>query len=340
MNFSHGGDVKSFALQIGCDVDEVVDLSSNINFLKPEKDIDFNSLNISGYPTYDILYEKISKLYGINSEQLELFNGGSSAIFSLLRLFETRHIHIYSPAYLEYKKAATKLNYTIELINRFTDLDKFVAPNSLVVFVNPSTPEGSFYDMDSLMKKWIEKKCTILIDESFLDFTSFESVIKYLKTYEDIYILKSMTKFYSSAGIRVGGVISSKNNIKQLKNLEPVWKISQFDSHYIQAVLEDKRFPKISKAVNIANKELLKNILKQSRYISHIFPSSANFVLVQLKGLDAVEFQNLLKEYKIMVRNCTNFDFLDGSFVRIAVKSKEHIDLLKKALTTMENNCI
>ncbi|MEA2049619.1 MAG: histidinol-phosphate aminotransferase family protein, partial [Campylobacterota bacterium] len=142
MNFSHGGDVKSFALQIGCDVDEVVDLSSNINFLKPEKDIDFNSLNISGYPTYDILYEKISKLYGINSEQLELFNGGSSAIFSLLRLFETRHIHIYSPAYLEYKKAATKLNYTIELINRFTDLDKFVAPNSLVVFVNPSTPEG------------------------------------------------------------------------------------------------------------------------------------------------------------------------------------------------------
>ncbi len=332
MNFSHGGDVNSFALEIGCGVDEIIDLSSNINFLKPEKDIDFNSLDISSYPNYDNLYESISTLYGISSDQIELYNGGSSAIFSLFRFFETRAVNIYSPAYLEYKKAAVKLGYSIELINRFTDLDRFVAPKSLVVFVNPSTPEGSFYDIESLMEKWISKKCTILIDESFLDFTSYPSVIKYLDSYDDIYILKSMTKFYSSAGIRVGAVISSKENIQKLKQTEPLWKISQFDSHYIQEVLKDDNFSKISKAVNITNKEYLTQILKEFKYTQFVFNSSANFVLMQLKTINSKQFQELLKPYKIMVRDCSNFDFLDESFVRVAVKSKKDLEKLEMSL--------
>ena len=330
--FSHGGDIVSFASKIGCSVDEVIDLSSNINFLKPEINIDFNTLDISSYPSYDKLYKKIANLYEIDTNQIELFNGGSSAIFSLFRYFDTRHCYIYSPAYLEYKKASISFNYTYELINRFVSLDTNIISNSLVVFVNPSTPDGSFYDIDSLMQKWIEKDCTILIDESFLDFTSFESATKYIKQYDKLFILKSMTKFYSSAGIRLGAIVSSSSNISKLKQSEPLWKISQFDSHYIQTVLDDNNFSKVSKAVNIKNKEYLKNILKQCKYVSTVFPSSSNFVLIQLKTINAKKFQELLKPYKIMVRDCSNFDFLDDSFVRVAVKSEKNLQFLQKVL--------
>ena len=331
-NFSHGGDIISFASDIGCRVDEVIDLSSNINFLKPDINIDFNTLDISSYPSYDKLYKKIAKLYDIDTNQIELFNGGSSAIFSLFNHFDTRHCYIYSPAYLEYKKASTRCGYSYEFINRFVNLDQNILPDSLVVFVNPSTPDGSFYDIDKLISMWIKKNCTILIDESFLDFTSFPSAIKYIKQYDKLYILKSMTKFYSSAGIRVGAVVSSKNNISKLKQNEPLWKISQFDSHYIQTVLDDKNFSKVSRAVNINNKEYLKKFLKRSKYVSTVFPSSANFILVQLKNINAKQFQELLKPYKIMVRDCSNFDFLDDSFVRVAVKSEKHLQVFQKAL--------
>ncbi len=182
------------------------------------------------------------------------------------------------------------------------------------------------------MSIWIEKNCTILIDESFLDFTSFKSVISYLKTYDKLYILKSLTKFYSSAGIRLGTVISSKNNIEKQKEFEPIWKISHIDQEYIKSVTKDKNFTKISKAINIRNKELLTEILNKNKYVSYILPSSANYVLVQLKEIKANQFQELLKPYRIMIRNCSNFDFLDDSFVRVAVKSEKHINKLRVAL--------
>ena len=332
MNFTHGGDIKGFALELGCAQEDVVDLSSNINFIRTKNKIDFNTLDIASYPDYEDLYKSIAALYDADTRQIELFNGGSSAIFSLFRHFKTKDVSIYSPAYLEYKKAAVTFEYRIELINRFTDMDRPVKEGSLIVFVNPSTPDGTFYEIDTLMKQWIEKKCTILIDESFLDFTPYPSAMKYLQSYDDIYILKSMTKFYSSAGIRVGAIISSKENIQELKKTQPLWKISRFDSHYIQEMLKDEEFADISKTLNTLNKEYLIKMLQTFKYTQQVFDSSANFVLLQLKDINAKTFQEMLKPYKIMVRDCSNFDFLDESYVRIAVKSKKELEKFEMSL--------
>lgn len=330
--FEHGGQIEKFAFDLGCKVSEIIDLSSNINFVKPQINVDFNTLDISSYPTYDKLYEKIAFNYGVKTSQIELFNGGSSAIFTLFKHLALETCTIYSPAYLEYKKAALNFDYELNLINRFENINQEVKENSFVIFVNPSTPDGKYYELEELMKTWIEKSCTILIDESFLDFCDKPSVIKYLETYDKLYILKSMTKFYSSAGIRVGTIVSTKENIEKLKEFEPMWKLSQFDSNYLQAALDDKLFKNISKAINIKNKIELENILKNSTLIEEIFESSANYLLVKLKNLKAKEFQELIKPYKIMVRDCSNFDFLDERFIRIAVKSSNANEILQKAL--------
>lgn len=330
--FEHGGQIEKFAFDLGCSVAEIIDLSSNINFVKPQINIDFNTLDISSYPTYDKLYEKISSNYGVESSQIELFNGGSSAIFTLFKHLNLNSCTIYSPAYLEYKKASLNFGYELNTINRFEDINEKVKENSLVIFVNPSTPDGKYYDLEELMQTWIESSCTVLIDESFLDFCDKPSAIKYLETYDKLYILKSMTKFYSSAGIRVGTIVSTKQNIEKLKRFEPMWKLSQFDSNYLQSALDDKLFKNISKAINIKNKIELENILKESDLIEEIFESSANYLLVKLSNLNAKEFQEKIKPYKIMVRDCSNFDYLDERFVRIAVKSSSANEILQRAL--------
>ncbi len=330
--FEHGGQIEKFAFDLGCNVSEIIDLSSNINFVKPQINIDFNTLDISSYPTYDKLYEKIALNYGVETSQIELFNGGSSAIFTLFKHLSLQTCTIYSPAYLEYKKASLNFGYELNTINRFENINENVKENSLVIFVNPSTPDGKYYDLEELMTTWIEKSCTILIDESFLDFCDKPSAIKYLETYDKLYILKSMTKFYSSAGIRVGTIVSTKENIQKLKRFEPMWKLSQFDSNYLQAALDDKLFKNISKAINIKNKIELENILKSSALVEEIFESSANYLLIKLKNLSAKEFQEKLKAYKIMVRDCSNFDYLNERFVRIAVKSSSANEILQKAL--------
>ena len=330
--FEHGGQIEKFALELGCDVSEIIDLSSNINFIKPQINIDFNTLDISSYPTYDKLYEKIASNYGVQSDEIELFNGGSSAIFRLFKHLNLESCNIYSPAYLEYKKASLNFVYKLNLINRFENIDAEIKKNSLVIFVNPSTPDGKYYELEELMKKWMENSCTILIDESFLDFCDKPSAIEYLKTYDKLYILKSMTKFYSSAGIRVGTIVSTKENIEKLKEFEPMWKLSQFDSSYLQEALEDKVFKSVSIKINEKNRLELESILKSSSLVEEISVSSANYMLVKLKDIKAKEFQERLKPYKIMVRDCSNFDYLDDRFIRVAVKSSSANDSLKRAL--------
>jgi len=328
----HGGNITAFAQNINCSVDEVIDLSSNINSVKPHISIDFNTLNISAYPNYEKLENAIAQLYNVERSQLELFNGATTAIYTLFRELNLNHCTLYAPLYLEYEKSAQLNNYTIEYINRVKEINKEVKENSFVVFVNPSTPDGKFYDIDKLINKWIEKGCTILIDESFLDFTPFNSAIEHLKSYNKLYILKSMTKFYSSAGIRIGALLSNSTNIAKIKKQEPLWKISQFDSHYLQSALKDKNFIKTSNKINSTNKIYLTTLLKSSSLINKIYPSDANFIMVKLHKINAEQFQEKLLPYKIMIRDCSNFKFLDNSFVRIAVKGREALKILERAL--------
>jgi len=330
--FEHGGDVTAFAEACGCKVNEVTDLSSNINFVKPRIEIDFNALNISAYPSYDRLYHSIAMHYNVDRSQIELYNGGSTAIFSFFRELALPHCTIYSPAYLEYKKAAQLFGYELQIIDRFTHFEAEIKENSLIIFVNPSTPDGMFYEIEKLLILWQEKNCTVLIDESFIEFTSYHSASKYLEAYDNLYILKSMTKFYGAAGIRVGTLLSQASNIEKLRKNEPLWKLSEFDSAYIQAVLKDDGFKVRSDIANEKSKRYLLGILQNAKQIKTIYPSDANYILVELEDMTAKEFQKLLLPYKIMIRPCENFDGLGEQHVRIAVKSIEDLKILAKGI--------
>jgi threonine-phosphate decarboxylase len=331
--YSHGGDVNSFAAHCGCSVNEVIDLSSNINFITPA--VDFNSLTLNAYPTYEILTEALAEHYHVNRDEMELFNGGSSAIFSLMRFFDNPTCTIYSPAYLEYKKAATLYGKKIALINRFEAMDTEVEENSLVIFVNPSTPDGRYYEIDVLMQMWKAKNCTILIDESFLEFCEGKSATGYLQTYDKLYVLKSQTKFYGCAGVRVGIVLSNASNIAALRGKEPLWKISALDSHFLITALADESFRAQSWELNTEAKTYLKTILDNSPLFEEVFESDANFFLVRLSSMSAKEFQEKLILHRIMVRDCSNFDFLDERYVRIAVKELGALKQFEEVLCSL-----
>jgi threonine-phosphate decarboxylase len=73
-------------------------------------------------------------------------------------------------------------------------------------------------------------------------------------------------------------------------------------------------------------------MLKKSNLIENIYPSSANFVMVKLKDIEAKTFLEKLIPHKIMIRNCANFDFLDENFIRIAIKDITSLRLLENIL--------
>lgn len=308
------------------------DFSSNINFVKPNVNIDLNTLPLDEYPTYDSLYEKLAQNYGVNTNQIELFNGISSAIFSLFRFLDLENCAIYSPANLEYKKACVNFSYQIRTINRHEDIYLPLKEGSLVIFENPSLIDGVYVDIEKLLEYWSEKNCTVLIDETQFDFCDGISAITKLQSYDKLYILKSMASFYGVAGISVCSIISNETNVSSIKKFEPNYKISTFDANYLQAILEDKGFKTVAKAINLKSKMQLEKILKQCELFEKVYDSKANYFLVKLKNLTSKEFLKMLSVYDIQIVDCSIFDYLDESFVRISVKNSQSNQVLKEAL--------
>lgn len=308
------------------------DFSSNINFVKPNVNIDLNTLPLDEYPTYDSLYMKLVQNYGVNTNQIELFNGISSAIFSLFRFLDLEDCTIYSPANLEYKKACVNFSYQIRTINRHEDIYLPLKEGSLVIFENPSLIDGVYVDIEKLLEYWSEKNCTVLIDETQFDFCDGISAITKLQSNDKLYILKSMASFYGVAGSSVCSIISNETNVSSIKKFEPNYKISIFDANYLQAVLEDKGFKTVAKAINLKSKMQLEQILKQCELFEKVYDSKTNYFLVKLKNITSKEFQKMLFSHDIKVLDCSIFDYLDESFVRISVKNSQINQVLKEAL--------
>ena len=325
----HGANIYKYANKLKCKDDEITDFSSNINLYTKKMNILLSDNTIVKYAntSYPHLRSAITKKYNIKKNQIALYNGATTAIHSLLKSLDTKRIYLYAPLYSEYEKALSKKQKIIK-INRFTDLYKKPKKGSVVVFVNPSTPDGLYYDLNKLFCLWKKQKCTIILDESFLEFQKLHSLRNQIDNYKKLYIIQSFSKFYACAGVRIGAIFSQKQNIKLLKN--PIWNISSFDSEFLAIRLIDEKFEKKSKKLHKKQKKELFHILKSSKLFTKIYQSDSNFILTKSKKAKKI-FEYLLGQ-KILIRPCESFDFLTSKHLRFAVKNSLSHKKLKKAL--------
>jgi threonine-phosphate decarboxylase len=329
----HGGDIYTVAKELDCQPQEIIDFSSNINAYAPQEHFCTQTKTLAPYPdtNYPQLKNAIASRYKIEPQNIALFHGATDAIYQLLKNLKGKKIYLYAPLYSEYKKAALQTNKYLTLINRIEDLEGEVEKKSIVVFVNPSTPEGSYYELDELFLMWKRKKCTIVLDESFIEFEEHKSLRTQIFDYKKLYIIQSFSKFYAAAGVRVGAVFSHKKNIRSLPSTP--WNISTMDAEFLQKRLLDEVFVQKSKKLHLEQKEELKNILKTSHLFERIVESDANFILTHSTRASEI-FEHLLA-HKILVRECESFDFLDANWLRFAVKDKTAHARLKEALNAL-----
>ncbi len=325
----HGANIYKYAKRLNCKADEIIDFSSNINSYHPKIDITLSNNMLVKYSetSYSSLKKSISKKYKIKKSQTALYNGATAAIIELFKSLKQKRVYLYAPLYGEYEKALDKSAKVIK-INRFNKLYKKPRKGSTVVFVNPSTPDGKFYDLTKLFTMWKKQKCTIILDESFLEFQNLYSLRNQINSYKKLYIIQSFSKFNSCAGVRIGAIFSHKCNIKKLKT--PLWNLSSFDAEFLTSRLRDRAFDKRSKLLHKEHKKELRKILKNSKLFTKIYRSDSNFILTRTKNSKEI-FKHLLK-HKILVRTCGSFDFLDDKHLRFAVKDTNAHNKLKKAL--------
>jgi len=316
----HGANIYKYASAIGCKPHEIIDFSSNINLYNPKIDMAITNDMIVKYPdaSYSKLKDAIKKKYGVKKSQIALYNGATTAIFELFKTLKEKIVYLYAPLYGEYEKA--QKNKKIIKINRSENIEAKVKKNSIVVFVNPSTPDGKYYDLKKLFTYWKEQNCSIILDESFLEFEELKSFRDEIKRYKKLYIIQSFSKFHSCAGVRIGAIFSHKNNIKKLHTT--LWNLSSFDEKFLTERLLDIEFKKQTHKLHKKQKKELYKILKDSNLFDKIYESDSNFFLTKSKN--AKEIFELLLKNKILTRTCGSFDFLDNNYLRFAVKNNFH----------------
>jgi len=327
----HGGDIYKTAKDLLCSPDEIIDFSSNINLYQPEIKLTIDPKRVARYAeqSHKELRSIIAENYNLFLNQIALYSGATTAIYELFKSLKRDQVFLYAPLYGDYEKAALQTQKYIYKINRISDIDEEPLDESIVVFVNPSTPEGNYCeDIEELLAKWIELECTIILDESFLEFEELKSMREKITTYKRLYIIQSFSKFHASAGVRIGAIFSNEKNIKKLP--KPLWNISSLDTAFLMQRLQDEEFKLRSRALHLQQKEQLNTILEESELFDEIVESDANFILARTtRGKEL--FEHLLTQ-KILVRKCASFDYLSNDWLRFAIKDEASQETLKNAI--------
>lgn len=298
-----------------------------IKGIMPTVNIDFSSVDISRPCDMEEMQNHLAKHYGVSEKHVDLFHGEESLIDALLQYFYLikkfqGKCYIYAPCTKEFEVKVKKYTNQLELINRFDTQPAVFIKNSIVIFTNPSTPDGKYHDIERLLNLWKNYNLTVIVDESFFEFYEGKSATKFINSYENLYVIKSMASFYHMEGVRLATLISSEENIKSVKSYESRKTLSSFDMAYVKAVLNDKNFKRISQAIHAKNIILLEEVLRCSGLFEMIHTTNTNFILAKLKKMKAKKLTKLLAKEGILINDYSSITFLGEKFVGFKVHSE------------------
>lgn len=327
---SHGANPEKLYEQFNIDMpDEIIDFSTNTNILEPsfELDIDIKSI-ISNYPDDEAieLRDCISDRLKTDTNQILVTNGSNAAIYMIVSMY--KKIAVLQPAYCEYIRAAKASQKEIINITSFEQMD-FSA--DLLVICNPNNPTGKYFEANELKKiltKCRQNKTDVMIDEAYADFLLVNHKMIDVSLFENVYILKSMTKIYHLSGIRLGYVIASEQKINILKKKQPTWSVNALAQEIGLLYMKDNAFLHKTREYYLNETNSFIKQIKEMGY--NIMHTSVHYFLMETKDDEDI-IRYLLKK-GLVVRHTRNFMGLDGKYVRICTREKKNNDMLIDAL--------
>ena len=278
---------------------------------------------------------------GIPKKQIVVGNGATEIIYNFCKTFLNKktHVLIPIPTFSEYEVSAklceSKISF-FKTMDLSKNLQKFITKiprNGCVFICNPNNPTGILIQKSKMVKiiAAAKKKSTIVfLDETFIELVSGndESVIKQIKNFENLFILRSLTKSFGLAGIRIGYGVGSTQIVEPLQKVKIPWNVSNIAQRAASAAI--CYHPFLDKTRKLIKKEknfISSNLAKSEKFAC--YDSAANFLLVETKTKSKLLQKKLLRK-KILIRDCSTFRGLNQNYIRIAVKTrKENIKLLK-----------
>jgi len=323
--------------------------------MKNELKANFDRL-LSEYPSgLKVNSMLIAKNFGIKQEYVCVGNGAAELIKSLMCHLDGK-VGIVLPTFEEYsnrKKSVDIITYTPDNRNfSYTsdDLKKYFADKKItsLLLINPDNPSGNFIskkDLDSLINWCNERKINVVIDESFVDFSdgSEENTLlkdEILEKYNNLTVIKSISKSYGVPGLRLGIIATSSTNLlNKIRKDVSIWNINSFAEYYLQIFSKYEHFYQKATKEFISERNRFYDKLQEITYL-RIIPSQANYFLCEIREhYTSTELTNLLlDDYNILIKDCKNKSgILNDYYIRIAIRNKVDNDKIIECLKHLKS---
>jgi histidinol-phosphate/aromatic aminotransferase/cobyric acid decarboxylase-like protein len=219
-----------------------------------------------------------------------------------------------------------------DVVSRFTELG-----TRMLVISNPNNPTGAWFGAEEIEELVLSLPQVelIVIDESFLDFAGIESAVTLIPKAQNLVVVKSLGKSLGWHGVRLGYAATNPRAAELLRSQLPFWNVNGLAAYILKTVTEFKDEFRQSLALVEDDRMYM---LRQLETIPglRVFPSRANFLYVELPAnIPGRKLRDrLLKEYGLMVRECSNKIGSSEQYLRLAVQTREAVDRLVSALST------
>ncbi|HLC62672.1 MAG TPA: histidinol-phosphate transaminase [Candidatus Nanoarchaeia archaeon] len=314
-------------------------LGCSPKIIKSLRKIRKNSLSI--YPEYIKLRKDLAKYCNVDADEIIATNGTDEAIKTIIEAYIEKgedEIIIPVPTYAMFKFYAQLNEAIIKEITYNGDLsfptkkvlNTISKKTKIIILVNPNNPTGTSIrskDIIKIIKK--AKKCNALvpIDEAYCQFYG-KSSIPLIRKFDNLFVIQTFSKAFGLAGLRLGYIISNKNNIRIMQKVLSPYSVNIAASVCASEALKDSAYIKnYVKEVNTSKKIFLREL--SSLGIKY-YKTEANFVLLKI-GPQAASFCEKLKEKGVLVRNRSSDPLLQGC-VRITLGTIGQTKQLIKAL--------
>ncbi|RKF03812.1 histidinol-phosphate aminotransferase [Tenacibaculum lutimaris] len=290
----------------------------------------FGTLNRYPDPQQMAIKKRLSEIKGVNENQIFIGNGSDEVIDLAFRIFcnpSKDKALTFIPSYGMYNVSAAINN--VELIELAlnqdfqinTDvLERYLEDENLkLIFIcSPNNPTGNCFKNETIEFILSKFKGIVIIDEAYIDFSTKESFINQLKNYPNLIISQTFSKAWGLAGVRVGVAYANQEIIDLYNKVKPPYNISALNQEAVLNKLDNLAQFEIEKNIILNEKEKLEKRLEELELVKKVYPSDANFILIEVTSANELYAQLVAR--KIITRNRSN---LVRNCIRITVGSEK-----------------
>ena len=282
-------------------------------------------------PFQTALKKQVSNIKGIPAENIFLGNGSDEAIDLLFRIFCSPgkdNVIICPPTYGMYEVAATindtrvcKVNLGPGFdLNTETILETVDSQTKLIFLCSPNNPTGNLLSRNRILQLCEQFAGIVVVDEAYVDFAQEGSVRDALPAMPNLVVLQTLSKAWALAGLRIGMAFAVEPVIDLFNKVKPPYNISASSQSMALKALKNGMMKDRWIRELLNERERLTGELSRFSFVSWIYPSDANFILVRFTDHDKI-FRTLLAN-RIVVRDRSSSPGCEGC-LRITIGTRE-----------------